>query len=72
MSKTLSKDDVARHKSKDDLWSASTPFLLSPRSDIALCRVIVDDDAYDLTKFQEEHPGGQKSKRRLQLPTDKC
>ena len=24
-------------------------------------RLIVDDDAYDLTKFQEEHPGGQKS-----------
>ena len=22
---------------------------------------MVDDDIYDLTKFQEEHPGGQKS-----------
>ena len=22
---------------------------------------MVDDDVYDLTKFQEEHPGGQKS-----------
>ena len=31
-------------------------------------RVIVDDDAYDLTKFQEEHPGGQKSKHLLHLP----
>ena len=25
--------------------------------------IIVDDDVYDLTKFQEEHPGGKKSKR---------
>ena len=23
--------------------------------------LIVDDDVYDLTKFQEEHPGGKKS-----------
>lgn len=23
--------------------------------------VIVDQDVYDLTKFQEEHPGGKKS-----------
>ena len=39
MSKTLSKDDVSSHKTKDDLW------------------IIVDDDVYDLTKFQDEHPG---------------
>ena len=39
MSKTLSADDDAAHKSKDDLW------------------IIVDDDVYDLTKFQNEHPG---------------
>ena len=44
MSKTFTKDDVAAHKSKDDLF------------------IIVDDDVYDLTKFQDEHPGGQKSK----------
>jgi len=24
--------------------------------------VIVDEDVYDLTKFQDEHPGGKKSK----------
>ena len=35
---------------------------------MVLNRVIVDDDAYDLTKFQEEHPGGQKSKHLLHLP----
>ena len=70
MSKTFTKDEVASHKSKDDLWSASTLFLLPPHSDIAGCRVIVDDDAYDLTKFQEEHPGGQKSKQLPQLLTE--
>ena len=32
--------------------------------------MIVDDDAYDLTAFQEEHPGGQKSKYLQQLPTE--
>ncbi|KAK0516716.1 hypothetical protein JMJ35_001319 [Cladonia borealis] len=42
MSKTFSKDEVATHKTKDDLW------------------IMVDDDVYDLTKFQHEHPGGQK------------
>ncbi|KAL2040263.1 hypothetical protein N7G274_007166 [Stereocaulon virgatum] len=42
MSKTFSKDEVAGHKTKDDLW------------------VLVDEDVYDLTKFQHEHPGGQK------------
>ncbi|KAF6227035.1 hypothetical protein HO133_008476 [Letharia lupina] len=47
MSKIFSKDEVASHKTKDDLW------------------VIVDDDAYDLTKFQEEHPGGQKILQRV-------
>jgi cytochrome b involved in lipid metabolism len=25
--------------------------------------IIVDEDVYDLTKFQEEHPGGKKSMR---------
>ena len=24
-------------------------------------RIMVDEDVYDLTKFQHEHPGGQKS-----------
>lgn len=23
--------------------------------------IIVDEDVYDVTKFQEEHPGGKKS-----------
>ena len=23
--------------------------------------IIVDEDVYDLTKFQDEHPGGKKS-----------
>ena len=46
MSKTFSKDDVAAHKSKEDLY------------------IIVDEDVYDLTKFQDEHPGGQKSEFR--------
>ena len=41
--------------------------LFPPHSDIALRRVIVDDEAYDLTKFQEEHPGGQKSKHLLEV-----
>ena len=44
MAKIFSKDDVAAHKSKDDLY------------------IIVDDDVYNLTEFQSEHPGGQKSK----------
>lgn len=26
--------------------------------------IIVDEDVYDLTKFQDEHPGGKKSKLR--------
>lgn len=29
--------------------------------------IIVDDDVYDLTKFQEEHPGGKKSISYLML-----
>ena len=28
--------------------------------------IIVDEDVYDLTKFQDEHPGGKKSE--LQWP----
>ena len=32
----------------------------SPQFNI-LDRIMVDDDVYDLTKFQHEHPGGQKS-----------
>ena len=32
----------------------------SPQLNI-LDRIMVDDDVYDLTKFQHEHPGGQKS-----------
>ena len=43
MAKTLSKDEVASHKTPEDLF------------------IIVDDDVYDMTKFQAEHPGGQKS-----------
>ena len=43
MSKTFSKDEVAGHKTPQDLF------------------IIVDDDVYDMTQFQTEHPGGQKS-----------
>ena len=43
MSKTFSKDEVAGHKTPQDLF------------------IIVDDDVYDMTQFQSEHPGGQKS-----------
>jgi len=25
--------------------------------------IIVDEDVYDVTKFQDEHPGGKKSMR---------
>ena len=32
----------------------------SPHLNI-LNRIMVDEDVYDLTKFQHEHPGGQKS-----------
>jgi cytochrome b involved in lipid metabolism len=39
MSKTFSKEEVAAHKTGQDLW------------------IIVDEDVYDLTKFQSEHPG---------------
>ena len=70
MSKTFTKEEVASHKSKDDLWLASTQFLFPPHFNIALSRLIVDDEAYDLTKFQEEHPGGQKSKNITQLPAE--
>jgi cytochrome b involved in lipid metabolism len=30
--------------------------------------IIVDEDVYDLTKFQEEHPGGKKSASTLTDP----
>ena len=43
MSKTFSKEEVAGHKTPQDLF------------------IIVDDDVYDMTQFQSEHPGGQKS-----------
>ena len=29
--------------------------------------IVVDEDVYDLTNFQEEHPGGKKSKYSLSL-----
>ena len=29
--------------------------------------IIVDEDVYDLTNFQEEHPGGKKSESHLSL-----
>ena len=44
MSKVFTKDEVAAHKSKDDMY------------------IVVDDDVYNLTEFQSEHPGGQKSR----------
>ena len=31
--------------------------------------IIVDEDVYDLTKFQDEHPGGKKSMSALFLQT---
>jgi cytochrome b involved in lipid metabolism len=31
--------------------------------------IIVDEDVYDLTNFQEEHPGGKKSAFSTVLPT---
>ena len=43
MSKTFSKEEVAGHKTPQDLY------------------IIVDDDVYNMTEFQSEHPGGQKS-----------
>ena len=30
--------------------------------------IIVDEDVYDLTTFQEEHPGGKKSKQQYHNP----
>ena len=47
MAKTFSKEDVASHKTPDDLF------------------IIVDEDVYDMTKFQTEHPGGQKILQRV-------
>jgi cytochrome b involved in lipid metabolism len=38
--------------SKDDVASHSKPDNLW---------VIIDEDVYDLTKFQDDHPGGKKS-----------
>lgn len=29
--------------------------------------IIVDEDVYDLTNFQEEHPGGKKSTSRFNV-----
>jgi len=31
--------------------------------------IIVDEDVYDLTNFQEEHPGGKKSMSNLDAQT---
>ena len=42
MSKTFTKDDVAGHKTTEDLW------------------IIVDDDVYDLTKFQVSRTSSQR------------
>lgn len=39
MSKTFTKEEVATHGKKDDMF------------------IIVDDDVYNLTEFQTEHPG---------------
>lgn len=33
--------------------------------------IVVDEDVYDLTKFQDEHPGGKKSKQ-LREPVKEC
>lgn len=30
--------------------------------------IIVDEDVYDLTKFQDEHPGGKKSRLAIHAP----
>jgi cytochrome b involved in lipid metabolism len=38
--------------SKDDVASHNKPDNLW---------VIIDEDVYDLTKFQDDHPGGKKS-----------
>lgn len=32
--------------------------------------IIVDQDVYDLTKFQDEHPGGKKSKMKTFQPDE--
>ena len=31
--------------------------------------IIVDEDVYDLTKFQDEHPGGKKSMQGSSRPS---
>ena len=72
MSKTFSKDEVASHKTKNDLWYVNHSASQDPRLTLAT-RVMVDDDVYDLTKFQEEHPGGQKSRGSyLSRPLIRC
>lgn len=43
---------MAKTFSKEDVASHSKPDNLW---------VVIDEDVYDLTKFQEEHPGGKKS-----------
>lgn len=44
--------------SKSDVSSHSKPDSLW---------IVVDEDVYDLTKFQEEHPGGKKSRTPMQM-----
>lgn len=34
--------------------------------------IVVDEDVYDLTTFQDEHPGGKKSKQDLQDVAERC
>lgn len=47
------KHKMSKRFSAADVASHKTP------SDLW---IIVDEDVYDLTNFQEEHPGGKKSK----------
>lgn len=44
--------NMAKTFSKEDVASHSKPDNLW---------VVIDEDVYDLTQFQEEHPGGKKS-----------
>ncbi len=43
---------MAKTFSKEDVATHSKPDNLW---------VVIDEDVYDLTQFQEEHPGGKKS-----------